>query len=145
MHERLAADKPSVAVWSTDLLATWEQPFDWWCDLETDVLQPLSAGRSGWLGTVTWTAGRPVPGAVVEVPPVDVLILEGVSSGRLAVAGRLSALLWVECLDRAARLARAVARDGEGSRENLRKWQDAEDAFYAVDDPRSRADMVFRV
>jgi uridine kinase len=134
--------RPRVTVVSTDLLATWEHPLDWWPTLEERLLAPLAAGVTAQLPVVEWVSGRPRPGGVITVPPVDVLVLEGVSSGRIAVADRLSALVWIEIADRAARLERAVARDGEEMRRYLAAWQRDEDAHFAADATRQRADVV---
>jgi uridine kinase len=141
--DRAARDgRPRVAVVSTDLLATWEQPLQWWPTLEENLLAPLAAGAGGFLPVVAWVSGNPRPRGHVKGPPVEVLVLEGVSSGRLAVAGRLSALVWVEVADRAERLERAVARDGEPMRRFLTRWQVDEEAHFAADATRARADVV---
>ena len=55
---------------------------------------------------------------------------------------RASVVVWVEVGDRAARLERAVARDGEASRSHLRAWQDDEERFFANDRTADRADVV---
>jgi hypothetical protein len=130
-----------VSIVSTDLLATWEEPLEWWPVLERHVLEPLAAGREASLPVVQWVSGHPRPGGTVLVPPVDVLVLEGVSSGRRAVADRLTVLVWVEVPDRAARLERAVGRDGEAMRPFLVRWQDEEDAHFGADRTRDRADV----
>jgi uridine kinase len=134
--------RPRVTVVSTDLLATWEHPLDWWPTLDEYLLAPLAAGVTAQMPVVEWVSGSPRPGGVITVPPVDVLVLEGVSSGRSAVAGQLSALVWVEVVDRAARLERAVARDGEPMRRFLARWQVDEEAHFAADATRGRADVV---
>jgi hypothetical protein len=72
------------------------------------------------------------------------LILEGVSAGRWTLADRITTLVWVEIADRALRLERAVARDGESSRRHLQRWQDQEDAHFAADGTKLRADLVVR-
>lgn len=133
---------PLVTVVSTDLLATWEHPLDWWRVLDEHLLTPLAAGATAQLPVVEWVSGNPRPGGVITVPPVDVLVLEGVSSGRSAVADRLSALVWIEIADRTARLERAVARDGDAMRPYLARWQADEDAHFAADGTRARADVV---
>jgi uridine kinase len=133
---------PLVAVLSTDLLATWEHPLDWWPLLEQHLLSPLGAGLAADLPVVQWVSGHPRPGGSVHLPPVDVLVLEGVSAGRSAVTGRLSALVWVEVPDRAERLERAVGRDGEAMRPFLQRWQSDEQAHFAADGTRDRADVL---
>jgi hypothetical protein len=134
----------TVVVVSTDLLATWEEPLSWWSVLEEHLLIPLAAGRTSRLPVVQWISGHPRPGGAITVPPVDVLVLEGVSSGRAAVADRLSALVWVEVPDPVERLERAVARDGEESRRFLVRWQTQEADHFAADRTRARADLVIR-
>ena len=137
-------ERATVVVVSTDLLATWEEPLSWWSVLEEHLLTPLEAGRTSRLPVVQWISGHPRPGGAIKVPPVDVLVLEGVSSGRAAVADRLSALVWVEVPDPVERLERAVARDGEESRRFLVRWQSQEADHFAADRTRERADLVIR-
>lgn len=134
--------RPRVAVVSTDLLATWQHPFDWWPILEEHLLQPLAAGSPAHLPTVTWVDGVPAEGGVLVVDDVDVLILEGVSSGRRAIADRLVALVWVEVPDATERLERAVGRDGQKSRPLLAQWQRDEERHFLEDGTRDRASVV---
>jgi len=133
-----------VALLSTDLLATWDDPFGWWDHLEDGVLRPLSRGRPGHLLANDWSTGVPVPGRLVTIGPPAVLILEGVSAGRWAMADRLSVLAWLDLPDRTERLRRAVERDGEGSRRFLQQWQEDEDRHFAMDGTKLRADLVVR-
>jgi uridine kinase len=136
------ATVPRVAVVSTDLLATWEHPLDWWAVMEEFLLAPIATGVVARMPVMQWVSGSPRPDGSIVVPPVDVLILEGVSSGRSAVASRLSALVWVEVPGAAERLERAVARDGEAMRPFLARWQVDEAAHFAADGTRGRADVV---
>ena len=136
------AARPTIAVVSTDLLATWEHPLDWWPLLQDHLLAPLAAGVAADLPVVQWISGKPRPGGSVHVPPVDVLVLEGVSSGRAAVTDRLTVLVWVEVPDPTQRLERAVGRDGEAMRPFLARWQHDEDAHFRSDGTRGRADVV---
>jgi len=141
-HEVLLTGAPTVSVFSSDVLATWNEPFDWWPRFDADVLGPLSRGTVGRVQATDWSAGTPRPGAFVDVQPTAVLIIEGVSCGRAGIADRAGVLVWVELPDRRTRLERAVARDGERSRRYLTTWQDDEDAFFAADRTRARADLV---
>lgn len=135
-------DMPPVAVVSTDLLATWEHPLDWWPLLEENLLAPIARGETAVLPVIEWVSGNPRPGGAVAVPPVEVLVLEGVSAGRRAIADRLTALVWVEVADAARRLERAVGRDGEAMRPFLVRWQGDEQRHFADEGTRSRADIV---
>jgi uridine kinase len=73
--------------------------------------------------------------------PREVVLLEGVSSARLAVADRLSLAVWVETPP-ALRLARGLERDGEGMRPQWDAWMAEEDAHYSRDRTRDRADLT---
>lgn len=136
------APGPLVAVVSTDLLATWQEPLQWWPLVEEHLLSPLADGRAAQLPVLRWVSGHPRPGGLLHVPVIDVLILEGVSAGRAAVTDRLSALIWVEVPDPVLRLERAVQRDGEPMREYLRRWQFQEAEHFAADGTAARADLV---
>lgn len=133
---------PSVAVFSSDLLATWRDPFGWWPAFDVGVLQPLAVGAAGRVQLTDWSAGEPQPGAWMTVPAGEVLILEGVSCGRQALGGRATVQVWLTGPDRAQRLERAVGRDGQASRRFLTAWQDDEDAFFRADRAVDRADLV---
>jgi hypothetical protein len=122
-----------TALVSTDDFATWDEPVSWWPRLERGVLGPLAAGEQGRYRRMDWSGGRPRLGGWVEVPVPEVLVLEGVSAGRNTVRSRLSLLHRVELADPAARLERAVARDGEAARAELARWQDFERGWFAVD------------
>jgi hypothetical protein len=137
----LRARGAAVLLFSSDLLATWTDPFGWFDRFDRQVLTPISFGRPGRIRLTDWTGGEPVPGDWFDVPVPEVLILEGVSSARSALHGRASVTVWVQVGDRAERLERAIARDGEPSRHFLTAWQDAEDAFFAGDGTRERADL----
>jgi len=136
-----AAGCARVDVFSSDLLATWDDPFGWWGAFDEGVLRPLARHQPGRVQVTDWSSGVPARGDWLDVPPVDALILEGVSCGRVALAGRESVLIWVEVADRQRRLGRAVSRDGEASRGLLAAWQHAEDSFFAGDGVKGRADL----
>ncbi|MBB3663217.1 hypothetical protein FB384_002121 [Prauserella sediminis] len=132
------------ALVSTDDFATWDDPVSWWPRLAAGVLEPLAAGRPGRFRRTEWTdEGEPVAGAQVDVPVPDVLVLEGVSSGRRSVRASTSVLCWLDHADRDARLARAVARDGEWSRPHLERWQRFEAGWFSVDEPHEAADVTY--
>lgn len=132
----------TVALVPTDDFATWDDPVAWWPRLADGVLQPLREGRPGRYRRLDWSSGEPRPGEEVTVPVPDVLIIEGVSAGRQSVAGERSLAVWVELPDADRCLAAAVARDGEHCREQLRRWQDFERGWFAIDDTRARSDLV---
>ncbi|WP_240490873.1 uridine kinase family protein [Amycolatopsis vancoresmycina] len=118
---------------STDAFATWDDPVAWWPRLADGVLRPLADGRPGAYRQMDWTTGVPRPGELVRVAVPDVLVLEGVSSGRASARPLLSHLCWVQGGSAAGRLARTVARDGEAARNELGRWQRFERGWFAVD------------
>jgi uridine kinase len=137
--DRLAADIGATVV-RTDDFATWDDPVAWWPRLAGGVLEPLAHGRAGRYARTEWAGGEPYSGEIIIVNPPKVLLLEGVSAGRRSIRRHLSALIWCEVPDRAERLARAVARDGEMSRKPLMAWQDFERGWFAVDGTKAAAD-----
>lgn len=142
LAERLRAAGHDTALVAVDLLTTWEDPFGWWPRLDSGLLQEIAAGRPGTIRANDWSSGEPLAGPLVTVPVPQVLILEGVSSGRAAVADRTSVAIWVEVRDRAERLERAVRRDGEHQRRHFVAWQTAEDRHFPIEHTRDRADLL---
>ncbi|WP_370969340.1 uridine kinase [Amycolatopsis sp. cg9] len=118
---------------STDAFATWDDPVSWWPRLVDGVLSPLSAGVPGVYRRTDWSTGVPRPGELVRVVVPDVLVLEGVSSGRASARTLLSHLCWVSGGSEGERLANAVGRDGEAARADLGRWQRFERGWFAVD------------
>ncbi|KZB83233.1 uridine kinase family protein [Amycolatopsis regifaucium] len=131
-----------TALVSTDEFATWDEPVSWWPRLETGVLEPLRAGRPGGYRRVAWSRGVPQPGEEVEIEVPEVLVLEGVSSGRARIRPSLSLLVWLDGGTETERLDRGVGRDGPESREPLRRWQLFERGWFSVDGTRAAADRV---
>lgn len=132
----------STGLVRTDYFATWDDPVSWWPRLVSGVLEPLAAGCPGHFQRMTWVDGDPRLGEFVTVEVPDVLVLEGVSASRRSIRPRLSGAIWCEDTDQERRLERAVARDGEATREPLRAWQRFEAGWFAVDDPRPEADLI---
>ena len=102
------------------------------------VLEPLADGRPARYRRYDWHAG-----AYAEEHPVPAggtLLLEGVACGARACAPHLSALLWVEA-PLELRHARGIARDGEAYAPHWERWQRQEEAHFAVEGTRERADV----
>jgi len=126
-------------VHTDELLDGWDDQFTFWVRFEAGVLGPLERGESGRYPVYDWTLGR--FGGEREVPVPDVLIVEGSTSARPQAYPRLSLSVFVTA-DREVRLGRALARDGPGIEEPLRRWMAAEEAFFAATRTGERADRV---
>jgi hypothetical protein len=108
------------------------------------VLGPLLAGRDAVYQARDWSDwyGSSL-GAWKTVPWAPVVIFEGVTCTRRATIGRLAYAVWFEA-PAPLRLARGLARDGAfPGREALwERWMAEEEAFFAADGTRDRADSV---
>lgn len=107
--------------------------------LDRDVLAPLREGRPGRYRRYDWEAGR--FGEEVTVDPVALLVVEGVGSGAASYASSITTLVWVEA-PRDLRLARGIARDGEGYRPQWLQWMHDEEELHRRERTRQRADML---
>jgi uridine kinase len=138
--ERLARHLGNAPVIHTDDFASWDNPVGWWGRLEDEVLGPVE--RDEWpvhFRAYDWDARR--LGEWREIPAGDVILLEGVSSSRKAVASRLTLAVWIEA-PRDRRLARGLERDGDAMRAQWELWMAEEDAHFASDRARDRADVI---
>ena len=80
------------------------------------------------------------PEVVREGRPI--LNVEGVWSARRAMTPHLARAFWLDGGTAAQRLSIAVEREGEGARAHLVAWQQFENGWFAVDDTRSRCEVV---
>jgi uridine kinase len=136
---RLSRALGGAPILETDDFASWDTRHKWWPRLEAEALEPLAAGRTARYERSRWAPTQPVEWR--DVAPAEVVILEGVSSGREAVRDRLSYLVWIET-PAARRLARGIERDGEAQRSDWELWMREEDEFFGRDDVPSRADLI---
>jgi uridine kinase len=125
-----------------DDFVSWVDLVGWWPRLEAQVLIPLLSGRDGHYQVRDWESdefGTSLAGwKTVEWSPV--VVLEGLTCTRAAVADRLAYRIWVEAPDE-VRLRRGLERDGDTHRD---LWLDSmitERQFFIDDGTRSRADL----
>jgi hypothetical protein len=107
--------------------------------LRRQVLEPLADTRPAHYLRYDWHRG--CFGEEQVLPVVDLLLLDGVGSGSPLLAGWRATLVWVAAPDPEQRLARALARDGEGIREQLLRWRDAEDEHFRASGLPGVADL----
>jgi uridine kinase len=136
---RLAQALGGVPVIHTDDFASWDNPHGWWPRFEEQFLGPLRRGQPLRYQRYDWNTRE--LGEWIDLPETDVLIVEGVSSSRAAVKERLTMAIWIEA-PREVRLKRGIERDGESMRPAWDRWMAEEDAFFARDRTRERADLV---
>ncbi|WP_296605546.1 AAA family ATPase [Nocardioides sp.] len=103
------------------------------------LLAPLARGATGSYRRYDWLAGHYAES--VTVTPGDLLVVEGVGSGVARVAHLVTALAWVEA-PTSVRLERGLARDGEAARPHWERWQVDEQALFARERTRVRADLL---
>ncbi|MCX6497869.1 MAG: aminodeoxychorismate synthase component I [Arthrobacter sp.] len=102
------------------------------------VLAPLHRGEPArW---VSWDWERHYDGATRRTQPAEIVLVEGVGAGAAAAAPFLDAVIWADApaLDRRTR---ALARDGASYEPYWEQWAAQEDAWLAIDDVPSRADV----
>lgn len=135
-----AASEAIPVVHTDDLLDGWADQLTFWPRLEEQVLAPLRAGRPGHYRRYDWSAGGFDPRWCTVAPAVAVL-LEGFSTARAEIRPELTLAVFVTA-SADLRLARALARDGEGIRPQLERWRRVEDRHFAADRTADRADLV---
>ena len=138
-RDLLAADGTVALVHMDNVYAGWGGLETGMATVTTSVVEPLRHGRPGRYRRFDWHAMAFAEEHVVN--PVDVLVVEGVGSGAAAYDDAITCLVWVET-PADVRLDRGLARDGERLRNHWLVWREAEDAMFARERTRDRADVV---
>jgi uridine kinase len=76
-----------------------------------------------------------------ELPVTDVLILEGVGSGDMAIQDDLAALIWMD-IDPEIGVKRVIHRDGTQVADEMRKWLGTQEKYFSQHSTREKADFV---
>ena len=105
------------------------------------ILEAIAVDRIGTAPRWDWVNDR--PGPTLYVPPVPLLIIDGVGSGAAMIRPFLSLLIWVEA-PVAVRKQRALARDGGVYAPFWDTWAAQEVAHFRVEETRRHADVVVR-
>ncbi len=135
----LAALRPDATVLATDeMLEDWSGLPGLGATIER-LVRPLAEGRPGTWRRWDWYADDWAEEHVVHPGPL--LVLEGVGSAAASYDDLVTTLVWVQA-QRDVRLARGIARDGEGMRQHWLRWLDDEAALHAREGTRDRADLV---
>ena len=135
----VAAALDATVLHVDDLVPGWDGLAAAVSIVSSQVLGPLSQGEPAAYRRWSWVRDEWV--GTVEVAPTDLLVLEGVGSSVRPAGDYVSVGVWVEAV-RAVRFDRGIARDGEKYRPNWERWARQEDALFAADDARARADVI---
>jgi uridine kinase len=103
------------------------------------VVSPLRCGQVGRYRRYDWHRGTFAEER--EIAPCEVLVVEGVGSGQAVYADAITCLVWVDT-PADVRLRRGLDRDGEEMRAHWLAWRKQEDAMFARQRTRERADVV---
>ncbi len=130
--EKLRAGGTSVCIISMDeIYPGWDGLEQSVQILPCDILEPLISGSIAAYRRWDWNAEQ--PGALVNVPDADVVIIEGVGSTAHAHRCDFSITVWVQAPAR-QRLDRACARGGQGDyAPHAARWAAQEDALFGSD------------
>jgi chloramphenicol 3-O-phosphotransferase len=107
--------------------------------LHDEIVAPLAAGRPARARRYDWVHGAYTVARDLGTPPV--LVVEGVGAGARLIAPFAVLLVWVEA-PAAERFRRAMERDGEAYRPHWEHWARQEEAHFAAEGTRARADVV---
>ena len=109
----------------------------------TDVLTHLVAGhreqRPISLSFYNWGEASFNPATLIE--SAELLILEGVGSGQMAIRDSLSALIWIDIEDSQG-MARVLARDGISIENQMKKWLATQEQHFRDEGTQKAADFV---
>jgi len=121
----------------------WRDINGWWPRLEHEALRPLLGGSPARFRVRDWTGDETGQGldGWKEVTPADIVVVEGVTSSRRAIADDLAMSFWVDTSTE-ERLRRGIARDGEEKRQLWIEWMALEDDFFDRDGAQARADYI---
>jgi uridine kinase len=122
-----AATGTSRVLHMDDIYEGWTGLADAAPRVRDQVLVPLAAGRSGSYLRYDWVVDQFAERHLV--PPVDLLVLEGVGSGSPEITSFCSTLVWVSAPEE-LRLARGLSRDGEEVRERWLAWMADEQRHF---------------
>jgi uridine kinase len=109
--------------------------------LRAEVIEPLLQGEPAEYCAFSWELQRRLAEPRV-VRPHGVIVVEGVCALHAIFRDAYDLRIWVDA-PRDVRLARGIARDGEGAREVWEtQWMPNEDRYVRRDAPISAAQMI---
>ncbi|GGI99895.1 uridine kinase family protein [Streptomyces brasiliensis] len=136
---QLAAALDGAPVLHLDDIASHDELFEWTGRLLAQVIEPFTHGEPATYEPYDWRTRR--FGRPVALPPVPVVLVEGVGAGRRALRPHLARLMWME-LQHEESWTRGRLRDGAEQREFWAGWVEAERRHFAEDPSRPYADLL---
>lgn len=109
-----------------------------WQRMRDEALIPLRRGETAKYQRYDWSTDHLLDWVSVE--PAEIVLVEGVYSGRPELRPMLDAIVFVEA-PRAERLRRVLARDPD-PRDWLTHWMSAEDWYFEKIRPQDTADLI---
>jgi uridine kinase len=135
----LARMIPEAQVVSTDEF--WDGAEFELSRLRVEVIDALLRDETAEYRAFDWKSQQPFATPRV-VRPRDVIVIEGVCALHALFREAYDLRVWVDA-PREVRLARGIARDGEGARRVWEtQWMPREDRYVQRDDPVSAADLI---
>jgi uridine kinase len=134
----LAAALAAPTVHMDDLYPGWAGLWEAVLRLQEWVIVPLQQGQPARYRRWDWAASEYAEW--VQLPPAEVIIVEGCGAGARPGAAAISALAWVEA-EESIRRARGVARDPDYA-QFWDQWAAQERRLYAADRTWERADLI---
>ena len=107
--------------------------------VRTTIVEPLGRGEAAGYHRYDWHAQEYAE--LVPVAPADLLVVEGVGSGHLGYADRITVLAFVEA-PQATRFRRGLERDGAALAPQWRRWALDEERLHEAEQTRARADVL---
>jgi uridine kinase len=139
MHEEYK-DRTSVfSVHMDDLYDGWSDPFGTSLSEKLKAIaashieeKPVELSKYDWVNDV--------PGPRFIVPPVELLIIEGVGSGQSSIRGSVDTKIWID-LEPIVGLRRVLARDGYEIEEQMLGFLEQQQDHFIKEGTRAAADF----
>lgn len=137
LADQLASALAAPTVHMDDLYPGWDGLRAGTHRAQEWIVDPLRDGRPARYRRWDWSLGEYAEW--VQLPPSEVVVLEGCGSGALPVGNAASVLVWVEA-DESVRRRRGIARD-PGYAEFWEPWAAQERRLYEADRTWERAQL----
>jgi uridine kinase len=137
---RLSTELSVPCIGSDEMVSGWDGLAASLEALVTWVLDPLARGEPGRWRRFDWVEGRPAEW--IEVPALDLLVIEGCCVGVPPVGDHLSYLVWLDTPEAERRRRLAARDDWDSYAPYFDIWKAQESALQAGARTEDRADLV---